>query len=172
MTTQQVITRIAILADEAYQQLDAAARRQVCIIMREDRPLYITNQEGEIMLPLLVIQLKGDSDSIRLMQIARYWLFKYPLTSSIVVVGRNNVVEGVVKRETVAEEFDPTLVRGEQQGFLQGETQLSGPPRNVPLIIFHCPKDDYEYIPFEGEPKHLCPMHQLQLEPKRVLIDA
>lgn len=165
LLVHSIIEKVPIVSKDEFQSLKSKTVGTIQIIVQAGQPIGIADQEGDLSTPLLVVQITKDEDFFNIFAAAQVQLVKYPFVPGMIVVNAVYEIEGVIYREKIADKKNALLERDSVH-------ELAGSPQNVPLVIYQCPKGDYEFIPSDGEPDHLCPVHNLQLEAKRIIANV
>lgn len=171
MSSKDFITEVHLIPEDEHKPSSSDFNSELAVLTREDKPIGVL-VEGTPIVPLLVAEFDIDHDLQQILNIVQFLLFMHPYVPGVVITTPAGQIEGIASRENIANEIEALEQRSESSNdAIQVGVELAGTP-NVPLLIYCCPEGDYEFIPFQGEPDHLCPVHNLQLEPKEVVFDV
>ena len=158
MELEKFVRKVSVFSVEDFQVGQIQKENLPSIITRNDRPLALVNRLGKKTTSIFVVQISTIKELEKSLLFANDFLFKNPHAPGIVVVKSDGKIEGLIERSTIANELDALSARDILH-------ELAGSPQNVPFVVYKCPEGDYEFVPFEGEPDHLCPTHKLHLVP-------
>lgn len=165
MNKASIIRKTSIILEDTYRSLTSLQDLGSVVLIRDEQPVGLTNTDGQLAYPLIIVQFPDDEEIPKMLAIVQDLFFKNPYVPSIIAVSETGNLEGVIERSFVANDYNAFLERD----FIKSPAGVSN---NVPLVVYQCPKGDYEFIPYSGPPDRLCPTHNLKLTPKRIVINV
>ncbi len=164
MAESPFIRKVKIISDPAEASHNVGGN-EICVVVNGNEIIGITDEYGQISTNTIVAKLSNIADLMKVVAVARIQLLKRLDLPGIVIINQNNQIEGIIHRREIANFASKNSERGPLP-------ELAGGNSKVPFVIYVCPKRDYEFIPFEGIPDHVCPNHKLVLIPERIIINV